>query len=185
METVATINFALALGTLAMQIAGAAFIALFFLRARFPDLNDVGDLLSEWGLWVGLLLSGAGSTLTLVYSEILGFAPCGLCWVQRVFLYPLVVLFALALWKKDRGIANYVIALSIPGALVALYQHYLQMGGGSLLPCPATAAEAVDCGVRFVFEFGYITFPLMAFTLFAFLIVLMLFVRNSQQSLLS
>ena len=173
-----TVNVLLALGTLAMQVAGGAFLALFFLKDKVSDLRDAATLLQTWGLWIGFILALGGSVLTLVYSEILGFAPCGLCWLQRAFLYPLVVLFALALWKKDRGIADYVIALSIPGTLVALYQHYLQMGGSSLLPCPATAAEAVDCGVRFVFEFGYITFPLMAFSLFAFLIILMLFVRE-------
>jgi len=180
--TVETINFLLALGTLALQIAGVAFLALFFLRKSIPDLEDVASLVGKWGLWLGLLLSLGGSALTLVYSEIFGLAPCGLCWLQRVFLYPLVFLFALAIWKKDNRIADYVIALSSLGAFVALYQHYLQMGGGSLLPCPATATEAIDCGVRFVFEFGYITFPLMSATLFAFIIVLMLFVRPVRES---
>ena len=86
--------------------------------------------------------------------------------------------FALALRKRDSNIADYSIALSIAGGAAALYQHYLQMGGTSVLPCPASSSEAVDCAVRFVFEFGYITFPMMALTLFAFLIVLMLFVRK-------
>jgi len=31
-----------------------------------------------------------------------------------------------------------------------------------------------DCAERYLFEFGYITFPLMSFTIFAFLIILML-----------
>ncbi len=178
MFTIETASFWLALGILALQIAGVAFLALFFLRKKFPELDDVGNFLSRWGLWIGFLIALAGSAFSLFYSEVLGIAPCGLCWLQRIFLYPLVFLFALALWKRDRGIADYVIALAIPGALVALYQHYLQMGGDSLLPCPATATEALECNVRFVFEFGYITFPLMSFSLFAFLVVLMLFVRE-------
>ncbi|MCR4281018.1 MAG: hypothetical protein NUV88_01655, partial [Candidatus Kaiserbacteria bacterium] len=56
--------------------------------------------------------------------------------------------------------------------------HYLQMGGASLVPCPAAASEAVDCAVRFLYELGYITFPLMSFSVFAFLIIVMLFVRR-------
>ena len=96
--------------------------------------------------------------------------------MQRVFLWPQVILFLLALWKNDRSVADYSIGFSILGGIAALYQHYLQMGGGALIPCPASGAG--DCAQRILFEFGYITFPLMSATLFAFLIVLMLFVRK-------
>ena len=171
-------NYWLSVGTVLMQVVGVGFLALYFLRKKFPDLNDIALLLEKWGLWKAFALTLAGSALTLFYSEILGISPCGWCWVQRVFLYPQIVLFALAIWKKDRRIADYSIAMSIFGGAAALYQHYLQMGGTAVIPCPATATQAVDCSVRFLFEFGYITFPLMSFSLFAFLIVLMLFVRE-------
>jgi len=177
MYPVETINYLLSLATIAMQIAAAALFALYFLRRKFTDLEDNAKLIGEWGLWLGFLLSAGGIVLSLFYSEVLGFAPCGLCWLQRVFLFPQAVLFAVALWKKDARVADYSIALSVLGAVVALYQHYIQMGGADVLPCPATAGEAVDCAVRFLFEFGYITFPLMSFSLFAFLAVVMLFVR--------
>lgn len=177
MYPVETINYLLALATLALQVVGAGFLAVYFLQRRLPDLEDISRFLERWGLWLAFALAGGGVALTLFYSEILKFAPCGLCWVQRIFLYPQVVLFALALFKRERLIADYSIALSVLGATVALYQHYLQMGGTDVLPCPATISQATDCASRFLFEFGYITFPLMSFTLFAFLIVVMLFVR--------
>jgi len=161
-----------------LQIIGIAFLALFFLRKRFPDLSPIAEFLENRGLWIGLALTLGGIISSLFYSEILGIAPCGLCWLQRVFLYPQAILFAVAIWKKSRDIADYSIALSIFGGVVALYQHYLQMGGANVLPCPAVATQAADCSVRFLFEFGYITFPLMSFTVFAFLIIVMLFVRE-------
>lgn len=179
MWDVAAIDQWLGIGTLAMQIVGVAFLAVLFLKNKFPDLRDVAAQIAKWGMWIGFLLSLGGSAMTLFYSEILGFAPCGLCWLQRVFLYPIVVLLGIALWKRDRGIADYVIGLSIVGGLVALYQHYLQMGGADVLPCPATISQSADCASRFFFEFGYITFPFMAATLFAFLIILMVFARRS------
>ncbi len=175
--SVETLNFFAALGTIALQLATLLLLATIVLDRRIPDIGDISGAISRHGLWVALVFSAFASVMTLVYSEILAFEPCGLCWVQRVFLYPLVVLFALALWKKERIIADYVIALSGAGLLVALYQHYLQMGGTDILPCPA-APTAADCAQRILFEFGYITFPLMAVSLFAFLIVLMLFVRR-------
>lgn len=172
-----SLNYWLALATLVMQITGIAFLALFFLRNKFPDLHPIASFLETKGLWIGLLVTLGGVILSLYYSEVLGIAPCGLCWLQRVFLYPQAILFALAVWKNDRGIADYSIALSIFGAGVSLYQHYLQMGGASVLPCPSVTTGA-DCVQRFLFEFGYITFPLMSFSVFAFLIVVMLFVRR-------
>lgn len=176
--TVQEINFFLALATLAMQIATVAFLALYFLEKRFPDLGDVAAFLGKWGLWFGFALSFGGIVLSLYYDS-LGFPACFLCWWQRVFLYPQALLFAFAVWKKDTHIAGYSILLSTFGAAVALYQHYLQMGGTSLIPCPATVTEAIDCNVRFFFEFNYITFPLMSFSVFALLITLMLFVRKA------
>lgn len=172
-----TINFLLALATLAMQVVGAALLALFFLQNKIADLKSAAAFLSRRGLALGFLLALGGLALSLYYDS-LGFPACSLCWWQRAFLYPQVVIFGLALWKNDRRAADYSIVLSVVGATIALYQHYLQMGGQSLAPCPATAAEALDCAVRFYFEFGYITFPLMSATLFGFLIALMLFVRS-------
>src|SRR3989338_8582412 len=174
-----TMNYILALGTIGLQLFTVAFLLLFFLRKKFPLLHGVADFLSDWGLSIGFLLSAAAAALTLYYSDVLGILPCGWCWFQRVALYPQVILFGLALWKQEKSIADYSIVLSIFGLAIALYQHYLQMGGHGVLPCPETGAG--DCGQRFMWEFGYITFPLMAASLFVFLIVLMLFVRKRSQ----
>ena len=172
-------NYWLAVGTIAMQIAIVALVAVFFLEKKFPDLRDISVLAEKWGIFKSFVITIGASALTLYYSEILGIAPCAWCWMQRVFLYPQIILFGLALWKRDKTIADYSIGFSIAGFIVAMYQHYLQMGGTSVIPCPATADKATDCAVRFLFEFGYITFPLMAATLFVYLIVIMLFVRRS------
>lgn len=174
-------NYWFALGTVLMQFVGVALLAVYFLQKRFPDLQDISALVGKWGVWLALLLVLGGTIGSLFYSEVLGILPCSLCWLQRVFLYPLVVLFAVGLIKKDKGVSCYAIPLAAIGGLIALYQHYLQMGGSSVLPCPATADQALDCGVRFVYEFGYMTFPLEAATIFGFLIVLMLFVRSERK----
>jgi disulfide bond formation protein DsbB len=179
---VPAINQALGFATLLLNIATAALLAIFFLRRRVPSLAPVASFVGSWGLWFGFLLTLGGLGLSLFYSEILGFAPCSLCWVMRIFMYSQVVLFAMALWKRDRSIADYSIALSVFGIFVGLYQHYLQMGGAGVIPCPATLTEASDCAARFLFELGYITFPLMGVSLFAALIVTMFFVRAGRSA---
>ena len=172
-----TINYLLALATIVLQIVTVAFLVLFFLRNKIPDLQGIADFLSKWGLWIAFSLSLAASAMTLVYSDVLGIAACIMCWWQRIALYPLVVILGIAAWKKERvASALSTITLSIIGGGIALYQHFLQIGITSAAPC--NAIPGTDCGARFLFELGYITFPLMSFSVFAFLIVLMMFVRR-------
>lgn len=172
MITLQTTNYLLALGTIGMQATTLALFALYIFRNR-PELAGVVGMLREWAMWLAFLVSLLGSALTLFYSEILGIPPCPLCWIQRAFLYPQILLFALALWRSDARIAVASIVLSILGLGVALYHHALQMFPDAL-PC---LAQGAVCAQRHIFEFGYITFPLMAVSLFAFLIALMLFSR--------
>jgi disulfide bond formation protein DsbB len=174
MELLPTLNYWQAFGTLLLQIGTLGLGVAFILRHRNESAARIVAWFTPKGLWIAFGLSLFASFMTLVYSDYLGIEPCPLCWWQRIFLYPQVILLGMAAWKKDSYIADYSIVLSLFGAGVALYQHALQMLPGSGLPCPATGAS---CAQRFLFEFGYITYPLMAFTLFAFLIVVALILR--------
>lgn len=167
-ELIETTNYLLALGTLGLQF----LIALIVLDYFFNGRKLFGDFVEKYAHHTVFLFALAGACMTFVYSEIFGFIPCGLCWLQRVALYPLVLIFAIALWKKDRNASRYGIGLSLFGAIIALYQHYIQMGGSEFITCPAAGAGA-DCAERILFEFGYITFPLMSFSLFVFFIVIL------------
>lgn len=165
-ETVELLNYLLALGTVLLQVG---IVVLFYLTFARKDMR-VRNVVSKHALLLGFLAALGASIMTLVYSEVFGFLPCGLCWLERVFLYPQVVLLGIALWKNDVHIALYSAALSFLGAFIALYHHYIQMGGVDLGICPSSA---VDCSKRILFEFGFVTFPLMAATLFVFLLLIM------------
>jgi disulfide bond formation protein DsbB len=173
MELLATLNALIGWGTLAMQLAIVALVIAYIQKSR-----DVEAIVAAWAIPAAFLLVLAGSALSLVYSMYLGIAPCPLCWMQRVFLYSQVVIFGVALFAKDARVYVYSIALSAFGALIALYQHVLQMTDGAL-PCPAS--PGASCAKRFLFELGYITFPLVACTLFVLLIVLMLFLKRAYE----
>ncbi len=163
-------NTLLGWGTLLLNIATLPLLYLAvtqnnFLRAR--------ELIATWSLAIGFALTAVSAAITLYYSEVLGAIPCGLCWFQRVFLYPQIFIFGIALFRKDHGAWVYATALSAAGAVIALYQHYLQMGGTEALPCPITGSEA-DCAARTMFELGYVTYPFTALSLFIFIILLLL-----------
>jgi len=175
MPTFEQSNLILGLATLGIQIAALLLLLVFFFRNN-AEVAPLAFFLKRIGLPLGLVLTLGAVGITLYHSVILGIIPCSLCYVQRIFLYPQAILFIVALWKKDHSVADYSIALSLFGGGVALYQHLLQMGAVSTAPCTVGGA---DCAARIFFEFEYITYPLMAFSLFAFLIVLMLFMRRS------
>lgn len=113
----------------------------------------------RWGLWAMLIVVAFAVVDTLVYSEFFGIIPCGLCWLERVFMYPLLFIIAIALFTKDRNAPRYILTLSVAGLLIALYHHYIQLGGSQFIKCPAAGA---DCAKLIIFEFGFITFPLLA-----------------------
>ena len=111
------------------------------------------------------LIATSGS---LFYSEILGYTPCKLCWLQRIFMYPLVLLFGISLFKKDNNIIPYGLGMSLFGVIIAVYHYLLQIGFVSGMSC-GVVGYSVECSKRFVMDFGYITIPMMS--LIAFLLI--------------
>ena len=92
-------------------------------------------------------------------------------------MYPIALISGVAFVKNVSfsDIADYILVLAIPGALVALYQHLLQiLPTGSLIPCGASG----ECAVRTVFELGYITIPWMAVSVFVALVFIALVARK-------
>ncbi|MDO8452412.1 MAG: disulfide oxidoreductase, partial [bacterium] len=113
---------------------------------------------------------------SLYYSEVAGYEPCKLCWYQRILMYPLVLLFGFAILKKRKDVTDYALLLSLVGAVIAGYHYLLQRGIVPNIGC-AAIGYSVSCSQRFVMQFGYLTIPLMAFSGFA-LISVLLFVRK-------
>lgn len=176
-ELAQTVTEILALGTIGMQIASALLLGLIVFQKR---LGTTLAPILPYALPLTFVLTLAGSLLTLVYSEVFGMIPCFLCWIQRAFLYPIPVLLGIAMVRTYPSVWKHVLLLSMGGALVAYYQHYLQMGGASLIACPALPG-AEDCAQRLIFEFGYVTFPLMAVGIFVLVgLVSVLKIRQEQ-----
>ncbi len=94
-------------------------------------------------------------------------------------MYPQVLLYVFALWKKDHHIINYGLILSIVGGAISAYHYLLQLGVVPNLPCSAIG-YSVSCSARFVLNFGYITIPMMALAAFG-LVATVLLVAKSQR----
>lgn len=169
-DTVHYLNMFLGAGAIALQIlALVALFLLFFTDKKHSFLKYI----EKHFLIIGFFISLFGSLFSLVYSEVINFAPCMLCWYQRIFLYPLVFIFGVAFWNKDKKIIRYVLPLLSVGFVVSVYQNFrYYFGETGSLPCDASG---ISCYQQLVSEYGgYISIPMLALTAFFVLIVLVL-----------
>ena len=128
---------------------------------------------TPWALVFAAWLVAAIATLgALFMSEIMGFAPCVLCWWQRIFMFPLVLVLALGLFPFDPKVLRYALPLATMGLLVAGFHVLLTMGiiPETLAPC----RDGIPCKTLQIEWFGFVTIPLLSF--FAFLVLNLLLV---------
>lgn len=118
----------------------------------------------ENGLHLSWAVALAAMLGSLFFSEIMQFAPCKLCWYQRILMYPLAIILGIAAVRKDTKIYLYTLPLSIWGMGISAY-HYL-MQKTSLFQEAATACGPVPCDVDYIDWLGFITIPLLAFVAF-------------------
>jgi disulfide bond formation protein DsbB len=173
---------ALSILTIVGQLLSLVCIVLLLTKQK-SVLTFLSDWLSSHGLLLMFILALTATSGSLFFSDIAGWTPCKLCWFQRIFMYPQVLLLGLALWQKDRRIARYIILLSVIGLVFAAFHYGEQVNVALhpvkvdlLKPCDATG---VSCAKTPIFAFGYITIPLMAFTAFLLNIFGSLFVLRS------
>lgn len=174
MPFIPLVNQILALLTIIGQIILAVLIVSLTIRR-----NQLFDFFAKHTLVFSFLVAFLATLGSLFYSEIAGYEPCKLCWFQRILMYPQVIILGLAWLKKDHGIILYSLALSSLGALIAGYHYLLQIGLVPSIGCSAVG-YSIGCAKRFVMQFGYITIPMMALTVFLLIISFMIILKRSR-----
>jgi disulfide bond formation protein DsbB len=164
-----TLNTLFGTFTLILQVLSVVLIVLLVAKKN----NVFTRWFSKNALCVAFVVALGGMSGSLIYSEVIGYAPCTLCWYQRILMYPQVFMALVAMTKKfSKEIFYYIRVLSYIGAGFALYHSIIKMTGVAPIPCSAYAVSGADCVKQLVIEFGYINIPMMSFTLFVLLIVL-------------
>lgn len=136
---------------------------------------------SNWTLlFLCWLLVSISAMVSLFFSHVMAFAPCVLCWYQRIFLFPLVIIFAAGLFPFDKNVVRYALPLAIAGWLTALYHNLLYSGiiPEAIRPC----SQGVSCTEKYIDLFGFLTIPMLSLLAFSTLIVLLIILkrRNSE-----
>ncbi len=163
--------FNLTLGILAVVLQVIS-VAVLILLIFAPKENEVVLFIKKHFLFFGFLTSLFVVLLSLFYSEFLHYAPCFLCWLQRIFMFPQVILLGIAYFKDDRKIVIYSFPLLLIGFLIAAYHEYIYIFSEGAGPCDASG---VSCVHRLVSEIGgYISIPMLSLTSFAALMAILL-----------
>ena len=155
---------------LAIAAVAATALTAATLVPVFSGLRRLGGDIGDVALWLALLVATTATAGSLYYSEVANFTPCKLCWFQRICMYPLVSMLAVAARRGDRQVWRYGLPLCVAGAAISIYHYQLQrfpdqQSGVCTLEAPCTAKE--------VEQFGFITIPLMALAGFVFVGVLL------------
>jgi len=134
------------------------------------DINRESNL--NWTIIFICWMIASVSTLgSLFFSEIMDLPPCALCWYQRVFMFPLVLVLLVGLFPFDKRIVRYALPLASAGWGFAFY-HYLLYSGiipEDLQPC----SQGVSCSETYLDLFGFLTIPMLSLISFSIIIVLL------------
>jgi disulfide bond formation protein DsbB len=104
------------------------------------------------------------------------FPPCALCWYQRIFMFPLVLILVAGLFPFDKNILKYAVPLAILGWCFAFY-HTLVYSGiipESLQPC----GQGVSCSETYIDLFGFLTIPMLSLISFSTIIALLFILKR-------
>lgn len=138
-----------------------------------PGAADPRAVDPAWALvfaaWLVAMASALGA---LFLSEVMGHAPCLLCWYQRVAMFPLTAVLAVGLFPFDPRVVRYALPLVVAGLGVALFHLALMQGWvpEGLKPCE----QGIPCATAQVVWWGFVTIPLLSALSFSILAGLLL-----------
>ncbi len=136
--------------------------------------GGVNDLL-PFAAWTVALIASSGS---LFFSDVMELPPCVLCWYQRIAMYPLVVIIAVGIAKRDVLWRWYAVPLAVIGLGIAVYHNllYYHIIPESITPC----TEGISCTSVQIEWLGFITIPLMSLTAFSIINAIILIYRPNK-----
>jgi disulfide bond formation protein DsbB len=154
-EQVQTISALLALVAAGIAVA----VAASWLPMRGGVLGALRLGFAEVGVALATAVATGATVGSLYFSEAANYVPCNLCWYQRIAMYATAVIGAVAVVRRDRGIAPYMFTLSAIGTAVSTYHYVLEWN--PQLETEVCSLE-VPCTTIWFREFGFVTLPFMA-----------------------
>lgn len=167
-EAVQIFSAVLAVAVLATGVVTLASVAL---ESRMTWAASWVRAMDDIALWAISAVATGTMLGSLYFSEVAGFAPCELCWYQRIGIYPIAMMSWFALVRGDKKLGPYWIALSLAGLAVSIYHYLLEW-----FPEMKSSVCSVDvpCTTVWFRELGFVTLAFMAGCAFIFVIAMSL-----------
>ncbi len=128
-------------------------------------------------LFIALSVAVISTSASIYFSDAVGFFPCTLCWYQRIFMFPLVVVLFVGIVLKDRLVWVYALPLSIMGFLFALYHNFLYY---EIIPESFLECSGVSCTAEYLNLFGFVDIPLLSLVSFTLITSCLFYYRRLQ-----
>ena len=123
------------------------------------------------GLWIMCSITTGAMVGSLYFSESVGYAPCKLCWYQRIGIYSIAIITFVAALRRDKNIGVYSLVLACVGLVVSTYHYLLEW-----FPQLESNVCSIDvpCTTVWFRELGFITICFMAGSAFIAVITISL-----------
>ncbi len=138
----------------------------------------IPKFLSDYALYIAFTQAWVATLGSLFFSEVLHFRPCVLCWYQRILMYPLSIILGIAIVRKDKNIAYYVLPITLLGATIATYHYLLQMTPLAEVT-PIYCSSYGPCSEIQARYLGFITIPFLSLTAFVVISAMMIILIKS------
>lgn len=129
---------------------------------------------------IAFLIAAGSAVASVVLSNMLELVPCLLCWYQRIFMFPLPFILAVAILRKDKHAFLYVLPLSVIGTLIAFYNILLEHGiiTEEASSCTAVGPSCAEPQIEFL---GFMTIAFGSFMSFLSVTVLMIWAQRKHK----
>lgn len=164
----------LAFGTLLIQVllgVGLMLLISTFFTDKKSIIRKLAGIVGENAIVLSLIVASMATISSLFLSEVAGFPPCKLCWYQRIFMYPQVIVLGAAMWLNDLKARITALILSVIGLIIGIYHVLVQFFPASF----KCSDEIANCALKSFTYYGFITIPVMSVTAFLAIILLLIF----------
>lgn len=159
-------------------VAGIAVVAGLYTWRPTSAVVSAFDGIRSMSLWMGWLVAAVATAGSLYYSIGADYVPCELCWYQRICIYPFAVILLVAAWRNDTATWRHGLPITAIGIVISAYHTQLQA-----FPEQQTFCSAITpCNARYVWEWGFVSLPLMALAAQLFIAAVLLIARATDRT---